>query len=216
MIKVAIVEDDARIRRMLTDVLAKAGDCPCVGACPNGATAVAGLPALAPDVILMDINLPDINGVDCVAQLAPQLPATQIIMLTIYQNPETIFRALAAGAHGYLVKPVMPQKILEAIREIHAGGAPMSPAIAREVIAFFQRKPPSPKSNAMAKETGLGLRERQVLEFLMDGLTYKEIAGELDIGMWTVATYVRRIYEKLHVRSRRGIIARYKATDGVK
>jgi DNA-binding NarL/FixJ family response regulator len=216
MITVAIVEDDARIRQMLTEVLASAKDCQCVGAYPNGATAIAKLPELAPDVILMDINLPDINGVDCVSQLAPQLPDTQIIMLTIYQNPEMIFQALAAGAHGYLVKPVLPAKLLEAIREIHAGGAPMSPNIAREVIVFFQREPPSPKSNATIEEAGLGPREQQVLKFLMDGLTYKEIAGELDIGMWTVATYVRRIYEKLHVRSRRGIIARYKATDGVK
>lgn len=216
MIKVAIVEDDARIRRMLTEVLASAKDCECIGVYPNGASAVTKLPELAPDVILMDINLPDINGVDCVSQIAPQLPNTQIIMLTIYQNPEMIFQALAAGAHGYLVKPVMPQKILEAIREIHAGGAPMSPNIAREVIVFFQRTPATAESGTPIKEADLGPRERQVLEFLIDGLTYKEIAGELDITIWTVATYVRRIYEKLHVHNRRGIIARYKATDGVK
>ncbi|TAN37045.1 MAG: response regulator transcription factor [Verrucomicrobia bacterium] len=215
MIKVAIVEDDARIRRMLSEVLAAAKNCQCIGAFSNGTTAVAKLPALAPDVILMDINLPDTNGVDCVVQLAPQLPNTQIIMLTIYQNPEMIFQALAAGAHGYLVKPVMPAKLLEAIREIHAGGAPMSPNIAREVISFFQHDPPSPKTGTTSEEVGLGPREQQVLKFLMDGLTYKEIASELDIGLWTVATYVRRIYEKLHVRNRRGIIAHYKV-DGNK
>lgn len=205
MIKVAVVEDDARIRRVLSELLAGAKDCQCVGVFSNGGTAIATLPSLAPDVILMDINLPDISGVECVAQLAPQLPGTEIIMLTVYQDPETIFQALAAGAHGYLVKPVMPKTLLDSIREIRAGGVPMSPGIAREVIDFFRRPPAAPVEGA-----SLGPREQQVLKFLVDGLTYKEIASELDITLSTVATYVRRIYEKLHVRTRRDVIARYK------
>lgn len=210
MIKVAIVEDDARIRRVVTEVLATASDCTCVGVFSDGTTAAARLPALAPDVILMDINLPDITGVECVAQIAPQLPRTEIIMLTVYQDPDTIFQALAAGAHGYLVKPVMPKKLLDAIREIRDGGVPMSPSIAREVIDFFRRRPLAPAASNAPDDATLAPREQQVLDYLVAGLAYKEIASELGITISTVATYVRRIYEKLHVRTRREIIARYK------
>jgi len=210
MIKVAIVEDDARIRKVVTEVLASARDCQCVGAFADGTTAVAKLPSLAPDVILMDINLPDLTGVECVARISPQLPGAEIIMLTVYQDPETIFQALAAGAHGYLVKPVMPRKLLEAIREIRSGGVPMSPGIAREVVDFFRREPVKPASGAAVEDAGLGLREQQVLKLLVDGLSYKEIAGELGITSNTVGTYVRRIYEKLHLRSRREIVVFYK------
>jgi DNA-binding NarL/FixJ family response regulator len=209
-INVAVVEDDARLRRAVTEALESSKDCHCVGVFPNGTTAIARLPALAPDVILMDINLPDIGGVECVAQIAPQLPRTEIIMLTVFQDPETIFKALSAGAHGYLVKPVMPRKLLQAIREIRDGGVPMSPGIAREVIDFFRRPAPPPAPNTTADDAGLGAREQQVLESLVKGLTYKEIAGELEISIWTVATYVRRIYEKLHVRSRSEVIAKFK------
>ena len=210
MIKVAIVEDDARIRKVVTEVLASARDCQCVGAFADGTTAVAKLPSLAPDVILMDINLPDLTGVECVARISPQLHGAEIIMLTVYQDPETIFQALAAGAHGYLVKPVTPRKLLEAIREIRSGGVPMSPGIAREVVDFFRREPVKPASGAAVEDAALGPREQQVLKFLVDGLSYKEIAGELGITSNTVGTYVRRIYEKLHVRSRREIVVFYK------
>jgi len=214
-IKVAVVEDDARLRRTLTEVVASARDCECVGVFPTGRAALTSLPSLKPDVIMMDINLPDLNGVECVAQLAPQLPKAQIIMLTVYQDTETIFRALAAGAHGYLVKPVLPDKLLEAIREIRAGGVPMSRTIARHVIDFFHRPAPSAVPSATVEEARLGPREQQVLDFLVAGLSYKEIASELGIKTPTVATYVQRIYEKLHVRSRREIIAFYRgAGDG--
>ena len=214
MIKVAIVEDDARIRKVVTEVLASARDCQCVGAFADGTTAVAKLPSLVPDVILMDINLPDLTGVECVARISPQLPGAEIIMLTVYQDPETIFQALAAGAHGYLVKPVMPRKLLEAIREIRSGGVPTSPGIAREVVDFFRREPVKPASGAAVEDAALGPREQQVLKFLVDGLSYKEIAGELGITSNTVGTYVRRIYEKLHVRSRREIVVFYKGRAG--
>lgn len=210
MIHVAIVEDDARIRRVLAEVLAGAKDCRCAGVFSDGTTAIAALPSIAPDVILMDINLPDVGGVECVAQIAPKLPDTEILMLTVYQDPETIFQALAAGAHGYLVKPVMPKKLIEAIREIRSGGVPMSPGIARQVIDFFHRSPPPPAQYAAPTGMGLGPREKQVLDFLVEGLSYKEIADDIGISISTVATYVRRIYEKLHVRSRREIIAFYR------
>jgi DNA-binding NarL/FixJ family response regulator len=207
-IRVAAVEDDARLRSTLAEVVASAPDCQWVGVFPNGRAALTGLPPLQPDVILMDINLPDITGVECVAQLAPQLPQTQILMLTVYQDTDTIFRALAAGAHGYLVKPVLPDKLLEAIREVRAGGVPMSRSIARQVIQFFHRPaPPQTPASGSVEEAGLGPREQQVLDFLVAGLSYKEIAAELDIKTSTVGTYVQRIYEKLHVRSRREIIA---------
>ena len=212
MIKVAVVEDDSRIQSVVVEVLAATKDCQCIGAFSHGASAIAELPALEPDVILMDINLPDISGVECVAQISPQLPKAEIIMLTVFQDPEVIFKALAAGAHGYLVKPVMPKKLLQAIREIHAGGVPMSPGIAREVIDFFHRPPPAPAPGVDADSPELGPREQQVLESLVKGLTYKEIANELNISIWTVATYVRRIYEKLRVRNRREVIAHVKGS----
>jgi DNA-binding NarL/FixJ family response regulator len=214
MIKVAVVEDDARIRRVLTEVFANDKDCKCTGMFRDGTSAIAGIPKLNPDVIIMDINLPDISGVDCVARIAPQLPGTQIIMLTSYQDPEMIFRALSAGAHGYLVKPVMPDKLLEAIREVREGGVPMSRTIARKVIEVFHHPPPPQPPNAPPEDTSLKTREAQVLEFLVAGLSYKEISSELDIKPSTVGTYVQRIYEKLHVRSRREIIALHKGASG--
>ena len=209
-IRVAVVEDDARIRRVLEEVFSSVEDCQCIGMFSKGGAAVESLPSLTPDVIIMDVNLPDISGVECVAQLAPQLPNTQIIMLTVYQDPKTIFQALAAGAHGYMVKPVMPEKLLEAIREIRAGGVPMSRTIARKVIEAFRRPFPPANVGLAMEEACLGFREQQVLEHLVAGLSYKEISNELKIKVSTVGTYVQRIYEKLHVRSRREIIARYK------
>jgi len=214
-IKVAVVEDDARIRRVLGEVFSSAEDCELVGSFPNGVQAISIIPALKPDVILMDINLPDFSGVECVGRLAPVLPDTKIIMLTVYQDTETIFQALAAGAHGYLVKPALPGRLLEAVREIHSGGVPMSPPIARKIIdSFLHPAPAAPAKNPVIPDAGLGPREQQVLEFLVAGLSYKEIASELGIKAVTVGTYVGRIYDKLHVRSRREIIAMCKGGDG--
>ena len=203
-ITVAVVEDDMRLQRVVTEVLAGSDDCTCIGVFSNGESAIAKIPTLNPDVIFQDINLPDLSGVECVAQISPQLPKTQFIMLTVYQDTETIFQALAAGAHGYLVKPVMPDALLQAVREIRSGGVPMSRTIARHVINFFRHPKPQPAEN-------LGSREQQVLNALVAGLSYKEIADELNIKVSTVGTYVQRIYEKLHVRSRREIIAAQKA-----
>lgn len=216
MINVAIVEDAVRLRRTLAEILAGSKDCRCTGVFADGKSAAAKLPTLKPDVIIMDINLPDISGVDCVAQVAPQLPDTQIIMLTVYQDPETIFQALAAGATGYLVKPVRPKTLLEAIREIRAGGAPMSRTIARQVIDFLRRPTTTLSSRTELGLETLGPREQQVLGLFAQGLSYKEIAADLNVSTPTVGTYVRRIYEKLHVHSRREIIARYKSPAGTK
>ncbi|MDD2599017.1 MAG: response regulator transcription factor [Kiritimatiellae bacterium] len=210
VIRIAMVEDDARLRCAISEVFSKEKDFECVGVFANGQTAIDEVPRLKPDVLIMDVNLPDISGVECVAQLAPQLPGTQIIMLTVFQDTDTIFNALGAGAHGYLVKPVMPAKLLEAVREIRAGGVPMSRTIARKVIDFFQQPPPRQHDIAPVEDVVLGKREQQVLDLLVQGYSYKEIGNELDIKVSTIGTHMQRIYSKLHVRSRREIIERYK------
>jgi len=210
MIKVAIVEDDARLRRVINDVFAGAKDCTCVGVFRNGISAVEGIPELHPDVLIMDINLPDISGVECVARLAPILPDTKIIMLTVYQDVDMIFKALSAGAHGYLAKPVMPDELLEAVRGIRMGTVPMSPPIARKIIDSFLQVPAAPVPTPPVPDAGLGTREQQVLQHVINGLSQKEIAIEIGISVSTVNTYIQRIYEKLHVRSRSAIIAKFK------
>jgi len=222
MIQVAVVEDDARLRRTFVDVLEGSTEFRCVGAFATGAEAVDGIPSLAPDVVIMDVNLPDTTGVECVKALAPRLPATQILMVTVYQDPDTTFQALAAGAHGYLVKPVLPERLLEAIREIREGGVPMSRTIARKVIETFRSREAvlSPDSSAAASaavstdDESLTPREKQVLELLVEGFSYKEISQRLGISASTVGTYVQRIYEKLHVSSRREIMARRRPGRG--
>lgn len=213
-INVALVEDDARLRKAVERGLAGADTCRLVGMFATAADAIRDIPALAPDVILMDVNLPDRSGVECVAELAPQLPGTQILMLTVYQDPDTAFQAIAAGAHGYLVKPVMPKRLVEAIHEVREGGVPMSRAIARQVIEAFRTlqesqaaaATPSEKSPAATNDP-LTPRERQVLELLVEGYSYKETAAQLGISIGTVGTYVERIYEKLHVSCRREMVA---------
>jgi DNA-binding NarL/FixJ family response regulator len=221
-IQVAVVEDDARLRRTFVDVLESSTAFRCVGAFATGAEAVAGIPALAPDVVIMDVNLPDTTGVECVKTLAPKLPGTQILMVTVYQDPDTTFQALAAGAHGYLVKPVLPERLLEAIREIRAGGVPMSRTIARKVIETFRSREAAEAAGTSAArspaasldEESLTSREQQVLELLVEGFSYKEISQRLGISTSTVGTYVQRIYEKLHVSSRREIMARRRPGRG--
>jgi|LakMenEpi03Aug12_release.lakeMendotaPanAssembly.Ray.scaffolds.fasta_scaffold287188_4 DNA-binding NarL/FixJ family response regulator len=221
-IQVAVVEDDARLRRTFVDVLESSTAFRCVGAFATGAEAVAGIPALAPDVVIMDVNLPDTTGVECVKTLAPKLPGTQILMVTVYQDPDTTFQALAAGAHGYLVKPVLPERLLEAIREIRAGGVPMSRTIARKVIETFRSREAAEAAGTSAArspaasldEESLTSREQQVLELLVEGFSYKEISQRLGISTSTVGTYVQRIYEKLHVSSRREIMARRRPARG--
>lgn len=221
-IRVAVVEDDARLRRTVERVLGKAEACAVVGMCGTAKEAIEQIPALAPHVILMDVNLPDGSGVDCVAALSPLLPDAQILMLTAYQDPETIFQAILAGAHGYLVKPVMPQRLVDAVREIREGGVPMSRAIARKVIQALretQSRVPTEKvavaEPAAAMEAPLSRpgdvklapREQQVLGLLVEGYSYKEAAVALGISVPTVGVYVNRIYEKLHISCRREMVA---------
>ena len=162
------------------------------------------IPKIKPDVTLMDINLPGINGVECVRRLKPLLPAMQIIMLTVYQNTENIFNALAAGATGYLLKQTPPAELLTAIQNVHAGGSPMSSHIARKIVQSFQQP-----SSASPGEQSLSPREVQVLNLLTKGYLYKEIAETMQVTYATVHTHVRHIYEKLHVRSRTEAVVKH-------
>lgn len=203
-ISVSIVEDDAQVRASLARLIDGSSGCRCVSRHGSAENALQEIPAIKPGVVLMDINLPGINGVECVRRLKPQIPATQIIMLTVYQNTEHIFDALAAGATGYLLKQTPPDELLTAIREVHAGGSPMSSHIARKIVQSFQQAAsPSPEAQ------GLSPREVEVLDLLAKGFLYKEIAETTSVTYATVHTHIRHVYEKLHVRSRTEAVAKH-------
>jgi DNA-binding NarL/FixJ family response regulator len=204
MTNVAIVEDDWAVRENLALLISKAPGFACVATCESAEEALLRLPSLAPDVVLMDINLPGKDGISCVATLREVLRNTQVIMLTIEEDSEKVFESMKAGATGYLVKHVAPQEILEAVAEVHRGGAPMSSHIARKVVTAF-RQP----TVAVGEEANLTTREEDVLRLLAKGRRSKEIADELGVGIGTVNTHVRHIYEKLHVRSRAEAVARF-------
>ncbi len=203
--KVALVEDNDAYRQTLARLLSRAPDCQCVGQFATAEAALAELPALRPDVVLMDINLPGMNGVECVRRLKQQLPATQVVMLTAYEDTDNIFNALAAGATGYLLKRTSGAEVLAALREVMAGGSPMTAHIARKVVQSFQRPPAAPADPA----ANLSPREQEVLDLLAQGLIYKEIADRLGVSYETVHTYIRRIYEKLQVRTRTEAVAKF-------
>jgi DNA-binding NarL/FixJ family response regulator len=202
---VIVVEDDSGLREQLVKILNSAPGIRCVGACPSAEDALRLIPARKPDVVLMDIRLPAMSGIDCVAALKQILPRLQIIMLTVYEDSESIFRALKAGASGYLVKSGPPAKLLEAIVDVSKGGAPMSSPIARKVVQHFHLAGPAP---SFAHE--LSPREGEVLDLLSSGYIYKEIGDKLGIGSETVRTYVKNICEKMHVRSRLEAVARHR------
>jgi DNA-binding NarL/FixJ family response regulator len=203
-ITVSIVEDNEQLRATLARVIGRADGFRCVSHYGTAEAALQGLPKDAPEVVLMDINLPGINGVECVRRLKPRLPAIQVLMLTVYEDTDTIFNALAAGASGYLLKRTKSAELLEAIREVHRGGSPMTTHIARKVIQSFQKTGPSPQPTENLSE-----REQEVLDCLSHGFLYKEIADKLGIGYETVHTYIRRIYEKLQVRTRTEAVAKF-------
>lgn len=203
-IKIVIVEDDAEIRATLADVLGRAANLKLLATFPNAEIALTDIPRLQPDVVLMDINLGKMSGIDCVERLKPQLPQTQFIMLTVYEDSDRIFNALTAGAAGYLVKRTSPQQIIEAIHEVHGGGSPMTPQIARRVVQHFRRAPEV--SSDLGK---LSPREKEILEQLAKGYLYKEIVENLGISLDTVRTYIRGIYTKLQVHSRTEAVLKY-------
>lgn len=203
-IRVAIVDDEGELREQIAAYVDHAPGFRCVRACASAEEALRWLPQDRPDVVLMDINLGAMDGIECVQRLKPQLPETQIVMLTVFEDTERIFRALAAGATGYLLKRLAPPRLLDAIQEVHAGGSPMSAPIARKIVTSFQHPPPRPDPAAE-----LSPREREVLEGLAEGRAYKEIADKLGVSIHTVRNYIRRIYEKLHVRSRTEAVAKF-------
>ena len=204
MIKVSIVEDDAKLRETVMRYFAGQTGFRCLKAYANAEAALADIPLHLPDVVLMDINLPGINGIECVARLRKVAPKVKIIMLTVFEEGEQVFQALSAGAFGYLVKSNRPAKILEAIREVHDGGSPMSGHIARKVVQSFQAH-----SAVRAETETLTARELEVLQGLSRGHPYKEIASELGISLSTVRTYIQRIYEKLHVHSQTEAVMKF-------
>ncbi|HEY5298384.1 MAG TPA: response regulator transcription factor [Verrucomicrobiae bacterium] len=203
-VTVSIVEDNDKLRETLARVLNRAEGFRCVSQYANAEDALKDLPQIKPDVVLMDINLPGINGVKCVQQLKKILPQIQVMMLTVYEDTENIFNALAAGANGYMLKRTSSRELLEAIQEVHRGGSPMTMHIARKVVQSFQQT----AATASATEN-LSEREQQVLDLLSKGLMYKEIADKLAISYETVHTYIRRIYEKLQVRTRTEAVAKF-------
>ena len=203
-ISVSIVEDDAPLRGILSEWIRSVEGFKCVGVHENAETALTALPQEKPSVVLMDINMPGMSGIECVRRLKSQMPATQFVMLTVYEDPDHIFKALSSGASGYMLKRTPRAELLTAIKDVHGGGSPMSSNIARKIVQSFQRFSPSP-----AEPDNLSPREREVLELLARGYLYKEIADSLHISVPTVNTHIRRIYEKLHVRSRSQAVAKY-------
>jgi len=202
-ISVSIVEDSEKLRGTLSRVLNRADGFRCVSQYGSAEEALKELPEVKPDVVLMDINLPGMNGVECVQKLKHILPGTQVMMLTVYEDTENIFNALAAGANGYMLKRTSSKELLEAIQEVQRGGSPMTMHIARKVVQSFQKGPPAQGAENLSE------REQQVLDLLCQGLMYKEIADKLQISYETVHTYIRRIYEKLQVRTRTEAVAKF-------
>jgi len=203
MTSVGIVEDDAVLRQTLSRIIGDTRGFRCVAACATGEEALIELPVHQPAVVLMDLNLPQMSGIDCIRRLKELLPATPIIVLTVYEDSEHIFRALKAGANGYLLKRSEPEEVLTAIKDAREGGAPMSSQIARRVVLSFHEPA---QSNA---DVALTDRENEILSFLSQGFANKEIADKMNISVPTVRTHLRHIYEKLHVRSRTEAVVKY-------
>src|SRR6516225_11101426 len=203
-ITVSIVEDNDQLRGTLARVLNRAEGFRCLSQYGDAESALEGLPKDRPEVVLMDINLPGMNGVECVRRLKQVAAGIQVVMLTVYEDTENIFNALAAGAAGYMLKRTKSAELLEALREVHRGGSPMTTHIARKVTQSFLKSGPSSKPTENLSE-----REQEVLDCLSQGFLYKEIAEKLGISYETVHTYIRRIYEKLQVRTRTEAVAKF-------
>jgi DNA-binding NarL/FixJ family response regulator len=204
-ITIAIVEDNNAVRKSMLDILEGSAGCKCVGSFSSGEQALLEIPKLKPQIVLMDVSLTGMDGVECVRRLARQMELPQILMLTVHEDPDSIFNSLAAGAAGYLLKPVRATQLLEAVKDVYAGGAPMTSSIARKVVQSFKRIAPSAKPGTES----LSPRELDVLDYLVKGFSYKETAEAMGIFYSTVHTHIERIYHKLHVQSRAQAVARY-------
>jgi DNA-binding NarL/FixJ family response regulator len=203
-IKVAIVDDDEGIRASLATLIRRAPALRLVGDYPDAESALKYIPQRSPDVVLMDINLPGLNGVECVRQLKSSHPAVQFLMLTVYEDSDSLFNSLKAGASGYLLKRTASARLLQAIRDVHGGGAPMTPQLARRVVQYFAK--PADNDSQMSRLTP---GEKDFLDQLAKGYAYKEIADRMTISIDTVRSYVRTVYEKLHVHSRTEAVVKY-------
>lgn len=204
MTRIAIVEDNKVIRESLMEFVQTDSECECVYVCATTEEALKEIPKHQPDIVLMDIQLPDISGIECTARLKQLMPSVQIIMVTVYEDTERIFKALRAGACGYLLKRCTPEELISAIREVRQGGAPMSREIARKVIVSFQE----PVATA-AEVEGLSQREREILELLAAGFPNKKIAARVGLTDGTVRWHLRHVYHKLHVRSRTEAVLKF-------
>ena len=196
MIAISIIEDQRDMRESLAECLGKTPGLRCVGAHATGEDALRDIPRENPDVVLMDINLPGMNGIQCVAKLKRHQPKLQVLMLTTYDDGDLIFDSLRAGANGYLLKNMRREEIVQAVQQVHAGGAPMSLQIARKVINHFHKMKPDSELEQLTA------RELEILRLLAKGHMYKEIADKLAISMSTVRTHISAVYEKLHVHTR--------------
>ena len=202
-ISISVVEDMEEVRQKVKRIVDESEEFICLSTYSNAEKALEELPDLQPDIVLMDINLPGMSGIECIKEIKKKCPQIQFMMFTIYENSEQVYDALAAGANGYLLKKTAAEKILEALKELHEGGAPMSTHIARKVISFFQ------KENNKAIDNSLSNREKQVLALLSKGFLYKEIGDQLFISTGTVRQHIHKIYEKLHVQNRMEAINKF-------
>ncbi|HVU09046.1 MAG TPA: response regulator transcription factor [Verrucomicrobiae bacterium] len=203
-IKVAIVDDDESIRASLATLIRRASNLKLAGDYPNAEIALKEIPRHPPDVVLMDINMPGMKGVECVRQLKAALPEVQFLMLTVYEDSDSLFNSLKAGASGYLLKRTASARLLEAIHDVHEGGSPMTPQLARRVVQLFSKQ-----SEAESPVSKLTSGEKEFLDQLANGYAYKEIADRMKISIDTVRSYVRTVYEKLHVHSRTEAVVKY-------
>lgn len=205
---IAVVEDDLSLREILAEILHGSPDWELTGTFPDAESALLALPEDPPRVVLMDIQLPGISGIECVASLKELCPEIQVMMVTVYDNNDRIFEALAAGANGYLLKRDVPEKLIQSLDELLEGGSPMSGAIARKVVQHFRTAPLSEDN-----EHSLTPRETEILHHLVNGALYKEIASDVGVGYETVRTHLRNIYAKLHVRTRTEAVVKFLNRD---
>jgi DNA-binding NarL/FixJ family response regulator len=208
MTKIAIVEDNQTIRESLVEFVHSDPQCSCVCVCASGEEALEMIPRYKPEIVLMDIQLPKISGIECTAQLKRLLPSLQIIMVTVYEDTERIFKALRAGACGYILKRCTPEQLVAAIHEVREGGAPMSREIARKVITSYQNP-----AETTAEMDELSPREREILELLAQGFPNKEIARRVGVSDGTIRWHLRHVYEKLHVRSRTEAALKFRSVN---
>jgi DNA-binding NarL/FixJ family response regulator len=204
MVRVLIYDDNNELRESLTDLINSRSEMCCVASFTNCSNAKQEMEEFAPDVVLMDIDMPIISGIEGVSIIKALRPRTQIIMLTVFDDSDRVFRSILSGASGYLLKKTPNDKILEAILDVHGGGSPMSSRIARQVLELFSQKVPVP---AKQEEFKLTKREHETLEWLVKGYSYKMIADKMDISIDTVRAHIKKIYEKLHVRSMNEAVA---------